>query len=69
MERALRHECWVKLANGTSRKVTRVGEGWLASSLLSPIKCRKVALEHDDLPTDLRPALQQVLEARCFAQA
>ena len=69
MEWALRHECWVKLADSASREVARVGEGWLASSLLSPIKCRKVALEHDDLPPNLRPALQQVLKARCFAQA
>ena len=58
MEWALRHECWVKLANGTSREVARVGKGWLASSLLSPIKRCKVALEHDDFPTDLRPAPQ-----------
>ena len=68
MEWALRHECWVKLANGTSRKVTRIGKGWLASSLLPLVERRKVALEHDDFPTDLRPALQQVLKARCFAQ-
>jgi len=58
MEWALRHECWVKLADSASREVTRVGEGWPASSLLSPIKCCKVALEHDDFPTDLRPTLQ-----------
>ena len=68
MERALRHECWVELANGTSREVTRIGKGRLASSLLPLVERRKVALEHDDLPPNLRPALQQVLKARCFTQ-
>ena len=37
--------------------------------MLPLVECRKVALEHDDFPTDLRPALQQALKARCFAQA